>query len=70
MITGHVKGYKIPPDDIEVEEEMPPEEKISDALIEAVRQSEDDIKAGRYITLNTEEKRRTLFRKIWAEGSG
>ncbi|MES0338203.1 MAG: hypothetical protein SFH39_17815 [Candidatus Magnetobacterium sp. LHC-1] len=64
MIIGHIKTTT----DVEVEEEMPPEEKISNALIEAVRQSEGDIKAGRYVTLKTAEERRTLFRSIWAEG--
>ncbi|MCI4627098.1 MAG: hypothetical protein L3V56_14215 [Candidatus Magnetoovum sp. WYHC-5] len=50
--------------DIKVEEEMPPEEMISNKLIDAVRQSENDIKAGRYVTLTTEKERKMLFQYL------
>ncbi|MEE9259156.1 MAG: hypothetical protein V3U37_06400 [Nitrospinaceae bacterium] len=38
------------------DEEMPPEEMISDKLIAEVRKSEEDVKAGRYTDYQSEEE--------------
>ena len=48
----------------ELEEDMPPEEMISDELIESVRLSEEDVKAGRTKRFkNAEEMFEDIFSK-------
>lgn len=52
---------------IETEEDMPPEERISQRLIDAVEQSEEDIKAGRYTECKTNKEIDVFFEKILNE---
>ena len=49
------------------EDDMPPEEMISEGLIKAVEESEMDIKAGRYTICKTREESEIFFNKILNE---
>ncbi|MFQ5717282.1 MAG: hypothetical protein ACE5GQ_09300 [Nitrospinales bacterium] len=49
------------------DKEMPPEEMISDELIESVKQSEEDLKAGRFTRCRTKEESDDFFKKAWGK---
>lgn len=45
----------------------PPEEEISDELVKAVRESEEDIKAGRFTRCNTKEESKAFLDSLMSE---
>ncbi|MFQ5674020.1 MAG: hypothetical protein ACE5G9_13120, partial [Nitrospinales bacterium] len=47
------------------EEEMPPEEMLSNGLVESVKQSDEDLKAGRFTRCRTKEESDDFFKKAW-----
>lgn len=61
------KVYEIREQREDEEEDMPPEEMISDALIESVKRSEADHKAGRFTRCRTKEEREAHYKKVLDE---
>jgi hypothetical protein len=49
------------------EEDMPPEEMISDELIKSVKRSEADQKAGRYTRCRSKKEREAHYKKVLDE---
>jgi len=47
------------------DEDMPPEERISQRLIDAVKRSEESYKAGNFTRCNSIEEDEAFFNKIW-----
>ncbi|MBF0473982.1 MAG: hypothetical protein HQK91_06675 [Nitrospirae bacterium] len=64
--TDPEKSFTVTIEEIE-DEDMPPEEMISQKLIDAVKRSEEDIKAGRYTECKTNEDIDSFFKKILDE---
>ena len=61
------KSYRITiaPENELADEEMPVENKISKKLIASVKRSEKSLKAGKFTTLSTKDKRTAHFKKLW-----
>ncbi len=57
----------IEPEDEYKDEEMPAEEMIGKELIDGVKESEGDIKGGRYTICNNQEETERFFNRIWNE---
>lgn len=79
-ILEHIKGSELPtawlkkimadPNQtftvtLKPEEEMPLEDRISDNLIKAVRESDEDLKAGNYTECKTEKEQEAYFKQVW-----
>lgn len=65
LLEGEVVTITIVKENEEVE--IPPEDAISEELIESVKRSEEDIKDGRYIECKTKKESDAFFKKILDE---
>ncbi len=49
------------------DEDMPPEEMISDEMIASEKRSDEDYKAGRFTRCKTKEESDKFFKELWDE---